>query len=336
MANRPADPLPLREGDRDHLLTMTRSSTLRAGLAQRARIVLLASQGLTNTAIADKVGVSRPTVIAWRDRYAESGLDGLDDRAREGRPRSLPASAIMRATWRRPPRRLGVPQWSSRLLGQELGIGHAAVTRAWQEYGVRPWSGDAYRFATRPELVAAVTDVIALCVAPPHNALVLTAREAAGDHRGSHSHPMAASTHLGPGSLHVALQVAGAAGAARPRRREATVLSMLQRLDARHLEAPTDSTVHLVVSDPDTLTAPGLSDWLTRHPWLQVHCTDGPEAWLHLVEAWLHLAEPPSRQRAARGPAAESTARVRETVLGWGPRSRPFAWTHGGAAAPRH
>lgn len=66
MANRPAAALALREGDREELARLTRSTSVRAGLAQRARIVLLAADGVANTAIAEKAGTSRPTVIGWR------------------------------------------------------------------------------------------------------------------------------------------------------------------------------------------------------------------------------------------------------------------------------
>ena len=78
MANRPAPALGLLEGDRDELVRLPRSSSVRAGLAQRARIVLLAADGLANYEIAARVGVTRPTVNLWRNRYAASGLAGLD------------------------------------------------------------------------------------------------------------------------------------------------------------------------------------------------------------------------------------------------------------------
>jgi Winged helix-turn helix len=81
--------LALREADRARLSALTRSSTAAAGLAQRARIVLLAAGGESNTAIAASTGVLRPTVIAWRARYEQSGIAGLADLARSGRPRSL-------------------------------------------------------------------------------------------------------------------------------------------------------------------------------------------------------------------------------------------------------
>src|SRR3954469_2400807 len=83
-----AEPPGLRSGDRELLGSWTRSSSVRAGLAQRARIVLLAADGVSNTEIAERVGVARQTVISWRERYATAGIDGLVDEHRSGRPTS--------------------------------------------------------------------------------------------------------------------------------------------------------------------------------------------------------------------------------------------------------
>jgi len=90
-----AQPLSLRPGDRELLESWTRSSSIRAGLAQRARMVLLAADGASNTEIAERVGVSRPTVIGWRDRYASSGVRGLEDERRSGRPRTVDRAKIL-------------------------------------------------------------------------------------------------------------------------------------------------------------------------------------------------------------------------------------------------
>ena len=91
-------PLGLRVGDREKLVALTRASSAPAGLAQRARIVLLAADGVSNTEIASRVGISRPTVISWRARYDRSGIGGLHDRARSGRPRTLDHAEIVTAT----------------------------------------------------------------------------------------------------------------------------------------------------------------------------------------------------------------------------------------------
>jgi transposase len=97
MANRPAPALVLREADREKLERLTRASSVRAGVAQRARIVLLAAEGVSNTAIAELVGMSRPTVIGWRERYQARGIAGLGDEQRSGRPRSIDHAAIVAA-----------------------------------------------------------------------------------------------------------------------------------------------------------------------------------------------------------------------------------------------
>lgn len=65
-----------RDGDRQALVSLTRSSTVMARSAQRARIVLLASEGVSNTETAEHAGVSRPTVIGWRARCEQFALAG--------------------------------------------------------------------------------------------------------------------------------------------------------------------------------------------------------------------------------------------------------------------
>ncbi len=180
-----AAPLGLRNGDRERLTAWTRSSTVRAGLAQRTRIVLLAADGISHTEIAERLGVSRQTVITWRGRYERSGLAGLDDRPRSGRPRTVDHDRIITATLTPPPKRLGVTHWSSRLLATKLKIDHATVARAWKDYGVQPWRSQTFKFSTDPELVAKVTDVVGLYLAPPQNAVVLCVDEKSRAPRGA-------------------------------------------------------------------------------------------------------------------------------------------------------
>jgi transposase len=162
MANRPAPGLVVSESDRVELSRWTRSSSVSAGLAQRARIVLLAGEGLSNTAIAQKVGVSRPTVISWRSRYLTKGIAGLWDEPRSGRPRTIDRARVIATTLRPPPKKYAVTHWSSRLLGRHLKISDATVAAIWREAGVQPWRAESFRFSTDPELVGKVTDVVGL------------------------------------------------------------------------------------------------------------------------------------------------------------------------------
>src|SRR6188472_1229614 len=93
-----AAPLVLREGDRPRLEAMLRSSSIRAGLASRARIVLLAADGLPNAEIARRTGTSRPTVVDWRVRYDAGGVAALHDQPRSGRPPEIDEIDVVVAT----------------------------------------------------------------------------------------------------------------------------------------------------------------------------------------------------------------------------------------------
>jgi DNA-binding CsgD family transcriptional regulator len=133
MDKRAAPALKLRDGDEQELQRLLRSSTAPAGLVQRARIVLLAAKGRTNTAIAAQVGVSRPTVISWRSRYETSGIESLQDEERPGRPRRIDRLGVITVTLTPPPKKLGITHWSTRLLASHLGI--SPITQ-WPRSGV--------------------------------------------------------------------------------------------------------------------------------------------------------------------------------------------------------
>src|SRR5450631_3482489 len=172
-----AAPLGLRNGDRERLSGWLRASTVPAGLAQRARIVLLAADGVSHTEIAERVGVSRPTVIAWRGRYERSGLAGLGDAARSGRPRTVDHDQIITATLTPPPKKLGITHWSTRLLASHLKISDHSFATIWRDHGIQPWRAESFRFSTDPQLEAKVVDVVGLYLDPPENAIVLSIDE---------------------------------------------------------------------------------------------------------------------------------------------------------------
>lgn len=179
MPGRTASALLLRDKDRLELERLTRASTAPAGVASRARIVLLAAEATPNHQIAEKVGVSRPTVNKWRSRYVERGLDGLADVPRPGPARTVDQRRIITETLIPPPTSLGVTHWSSRLLAHRLGVSHVTIAEAWKQFGVKPWKADTFKFSTDPELDAKVTDVVGLYLAPPENAIVLCVDEKA-------------------------------------------------------------------------------------------------------------------------------------------------------------
>jgi transposase len=337
MPARPAPGLGLRDGDRERLTGWTRSSSLRAGLAQRARIVLLAADGVSNTEIAKRVGVSRPTVIDWRTRYERSGMTGLDDEPRSGRPRQVDHDAIITATLTPPPKKLGVTHWSSRLLAAHVKIGNATVARAWRDYGVQPWRSQTFKFSTDPELVAKVTDVVGLYLAPPENAVVLCVDEKSQIQALDRTAPMLPMqpglperrTHdyrrHGTTTLFAALEIATGkvTAATRPRHRHREFLRFLKQVT----KAYPDRELHLVMDNYAAHKHVEVRRWLEANPRVRVHFTPTSASWLNLVEVWFGIIERQAIHRGTFRSVKELNAKIRTFIDGWNDRCHPFVWT---------
>src|SRR5215472_12957821 len=178
-----APALVLRAGDRERLADLARLPSVPSGLAKRARMMLLAADGVPNAQIARMVGVSRPTVISWRDRYSRGGIKALEDEPRSGRPPRIDEVDVVVATLAgggRPPQQLGIIHWSARNLAPELGISFTSVARIWRQWGIEPRRIEAFRFATDPPLEPAIGDAVGMYLNPPDNAVVVSVAEAFG------------------------------------------------------------------------------------------------------------------------------------------------------------
>jgi len=141
-------------------------------------MVLLAAEGLSNVEIGQRVGMTRQTVISWRARYAEGGIEALADLPRSGRPPVVDEAAVIVATLNAPPAELGVSHWSARLMadhlrGQGTSVSFAEVARIWRDKGLQPHRIETFKFSTDPALEAKIRDVVGLYLAPPTNAVVV-------------------------------------------------------------------------------------------------------------------------------------------------------------------
>ena len=312
---------------------------MEAGLAQRARVVLLAAGGESNTAISTRVAMSRPKVIKWRNRYRERGIAGLSDAERSGRPREIDHAAIVSATLRPPPKKLGVTHWSSRLLGTHLGIGNATVARAWRDYGVQPWRAETFKFSTDPELVAKVTDVVGLYLAPPENAIVLSIDEKSQIQALDRTQPMLPMqpglperrTHdyvrHGTSTLFAALEITTGkvTAATKPRHRHQEFLAFLKQVARAY---PDDGTeLHLVMDNYATHKRVEVRDWLAANPRIKIHFTPTSGSWLNLVEVWFSIIERQAIHRGTFTSVKDLNAKIRTFINGWNDRCHPFVWT---------
>jgi transposase len=331
VAGRTADALLLRAGDRIELERLTRSSTAPAGMAGRARIVLLAAAATPNHQIAEKVGMSRPTVNKWRSRYAERGLAGLSDDPRPGPRRTVDQRKIITETLTPPPKSLGVTHWSSRLLAQRLGVSHVTIAEAWKQFGVKPWKAETFKFSTDPELVAKVTDVIGLYLAPPENAIVLCVDEKSQiqalnrtqkvlplqpGHAEQRTHDY---VRHGTTTLFAALEIATGkvTGLCKNRHRHQEFLAC----------AYPDRELHLVMDNYATHKRPEVKAWLAANPRIHAHFTPTSGSWLNLVEVWFGIIERQAIRRGVFPSVRDLMIKIRAFITGWNTRCHPLIWT---------
>ena len=139
--------------------------------------MLLASEGRPNVVIGRLTGLSGPSVLKWRSRYIEAGIDALADAPRPGRVAIIDDLQVVAETLAdsgKPPAELGVSHWSVRLMAQRLGISFSSVGRIWRKWDIQPHRLDTFTFSTDPELEAKLRDVVGLYMCPPENAVAVS------------------------------------------------------------------------------------------------------------------------------------------------------------------
>jgi len=175
----PAKKLVIDAEDRRLLETWTRAHNAPQSVAMRCQVVLLAADGLANNAIAHALGISRPTVLLWRARFAANGPQALvEDAPGRGRRRSITAAKVKRivtaTTQTTPP---AATHWSCRTLARAQGVSPATVQRIWDAHGLQPHRTRTFKLSRDKRFVEKLTDVVGLYLHPPDKAIVLCVDE---------------------------------------------------------------------------------------------------------------------------------------------------------------
>jgi transposase len=327
----------LPDSDRAELARWLRSPSMPAGLAQRARIVLLAGDGMGTNEIVARTGLSKPTVIAWKKRYAAEGIGGLDDRPKPGRPAQVDEIAVVLATLEPPPEKLGVTHWSSRLLASQLRISNVWVARIWRKWGLQPWRRESFKFSTDPQLEAKVRDVVGLYLNPPDNAVVLCVDEKSQVQALDRTAPILPlrpglpekATHdyvrHGTTTLFAALEVATGkvTDACYPRHRHQEFLRFLKQVAKAYPRVE----LHIVADNYATHKHPDVRAWLARNPRITLHFTPTSGSWLNMVEIFFGIITRQAIRRGTFTSVKDLTAKIGTFIDGWNDRCQPFTWT---------
>jgi putative transposase len=318
---------------------MSRSRTLPHAIVVRAQVVLRASDGESNTAIAKKLRLTRLTVGMWRQRYLDRGLQGLHDDLKPGRPRTISderVAALVRKTLRTKPK--NGTHWSVRSLAEETRISHATVHRIWQAFGLQPHRQRHFKLSNDPFFVEKVRDIVGLYLSPPENAVVLCVDEKSQIQAFDRTQPMLPMelgyvegvTHdyarHGTTTLFAALDIVSGevVTQCKKRHRHQEFLQFLKHVQAN---VPQNLDVHMILDNYATHKHASIKRWLALHHRWHVHYTPTYSSWLNEVEIWFNLITQQAIRRGTFSSVKELIAKIEAFVKQYNKHHKPFIWT---------
>ena len=325
--------------ERAQLEAWTRRRTSAQALAQRSRVVLLAAEGLTNTEIAQRLGVSRNMAMMWRARFAEQRLEGLLDEPRPGRPRTITdeqVEEVVVRTLETTPK--DATHWSTRSMAREVGLTQSAVLRIWKAFGLQPHRQDTWKLSKDPQFIEKVRDVVGLYLNPPERAVVLCVDEKSQIQALDRTAPILPmlpgtpqrATHdykrAGTSSLYAALDLTTGKVIGRLHSRHRAV-EFKRFLATLELEVPADLDVHIVLDNSSTHKTPAIGRWLAAHPLFVLHFTPPSSSWLNLVERWFSELTRKLLKRGAHRSVQALNTDIRAWIETWNDDPKPFVWT---------
>jgi transposase len=338
---RPASPaLLMTDGQREILETLAKSRTAPHREVTRAKALLLAGQGVANTAIAARLSVSPSTVVAWRSRFGEEGLTRLGKvREGQGRKPSIPpekVEAIVEATLHsKPP---GETHWSCRSMAKAQGVSPATVQRIWSARGLKPHLIETFKLSNDRRFEEKLIDVVGLYHNPPDKAVVLCMDEKSQIQaldRTQPSLPMkkgraGTMTHdykrNGTTTLFAALNVLTGLviGQCLPRHRHTEFLKFLRTIDR---EVPKGMAIHMILDNYGTHKHENVQKWLAKHPRFHLHFIPTSSSWLNLVERWFREITDKAIRRGVFPSVPDLIAAIEDYLKANNADPKPFVWT---------
>lgn len=307
---------------------------------QRARIILASANRLPVRQVAESVGVSRPMVWRWQQRFAEAGGEALlRDKTRKPGKAPTPAATVAEVvtmTCKAPPRE--ATHWTGRAMAKATGLSLRTVQRIWQAHRLQPHRLRTFKRSRDPHFTAKLTDVVGLYLDPPAHAVVLSLDEKSQIQALDRTQPglpmkpgrCGTMTHdykrHGTTTLFAALNLLDGTviGRCMQRHRHEEFIRFLNDVERK---VPAGKPVHAVLDNYATHKHPKVLAWLERHPRWTFHFTPTSASWLNAVENFFSKM---TRQRIRRGVFHSLTdlqAAINRYLAEHNANPKPFVWT---------
>ncbi len=334
---RVAPEIVLTDEERAELKKLVRSRLTSVRLEQRARIVLLATEGMQNKAIAEQLGVGRVQVSRWRERYARLRLAGIErDLPRGAPPVKIDVARLVELTTQSKPE--AATHWSTRTMAAQLGVSAASVSRHWRANGLKPHRVRGFKVSRDPRFVEKLEDVVGLYLSPPEHALVLCCDEKSQVQALDRTQPglpikkgrAATMTHddkrNGTTTLFAALNVVDGQviGQCQQHHTHLEWLKFLRQIDR---QTPQAKTLHLIADNYATHKHPAVQDWLAKHPRFNMHFTPTSASWLNMVERFFRDITTKRLRRGVFTSVPELVQAIDGYIAHHNTKPKPFIWT---------
>jgi len=309
-------------------------------VTQRCRIVLEASAGHQDKAIADMLQINFKTVALWRGRFLKEGIQCLwqvaPGRGRKPIYSASKVATLIESTLQSRP--AGATHWSCRSMAKAQGVSKDTVSRIWRAHQIKPHRSRGFKLSRDPQFLEKLTDVVGLYLNPPTKALVLCIDEKSQIQALDRTQPglplkkgrCGTMTHdykrNGTTTLFAALEVAEGKviGQCYSRHRHQEFIKFLQHLDE---EFPLNLKLHVIMDNYGTHKHPKVQNWMKRHPRFIPHFIPTSSSWLNLVERWFGELTGKRLRRGAFVSVNDLKGAIEEFLGAWNDQPRPFVWT---------
>ena len=337
---RTAAAIGLSSEQRTALQRLARQRSAPARVVERARVVLLAAEGVENKQIAGRMGITPEKAARWRKRFLAGGIAALQkDAPRPGRTRTITdrgVKKIVEMTLHQKPAR--ATHWSTRTMAAAAGISEASVRRIWRAHGLKPHQVRTFKLSRDPRFQEKLEDIVGLYLNPPEHAIVLCADEKSQIQALDRTQPglpmkkgrSGTMTHdykrHGTATLFAALDAlqGQVISMCDDRHRHQEWLKFLRVID---YVVPAGKEVHMIVDNYATHKHPKVERWLSRHPRLPMHFTPTGCSWLNMVERFFRDLTENRLRRGAFRSVEELIEAIGEYIDHHNQNPKPFIWT---------
>ena len=330
----------LEDEERKSLERIVRSPTSAQREVRRARVVLLAAEGLANDRIAERLEMGVNTVGRWRNRFNDERVDGLlHDRPGRGRKPEIPkekiGEVVRKTTTEQPP---GRTHWSRASMAEAVGLSESTIGRIWKAHGLKPHRVETFKLSNDPEFAKKLEDIVGLYLAPPENAVVFAVDEKSQIQALDRTQPglplkkgrAGTMTHdykrHGTTTLFAALNVmtGTVVGFCQPSNRHTEWLKFLKII---HRETPKTKKIHVICDNYSTHKHPTVMAWLEKHPRFHLHFTPTSASWLNMVERFFRDITVNAIRRGTFTSVHDLIDAIDAYLIEHNRDPKPFIWT---------